>query len=162
MGAQATPPRCCDLPPRGHTLATVPSMAPVGVGEGGSLTSPASWVYRNPRGCWSLSTGTDQSLAGGGVTDLTEGQMRAARTCLHTHTSARAHLNSVACTSTRACLCVHACGSLPEAPGAPPRLGPNCDVCPLNTCPGKLTAPAWLQGRAVLEPGPRDGTLATI
>lgn len=69
MGAQATPPHCCDLPPRGHTITMVPSRAPVGVGAGGSLVSPASWVYRNP---WVLELfmGTDQSLGGGGVTDL--------------------------------------------------------------------------------------------
>ena len=60
------PPSCCDMPPRGHTPTAVPSLA------------LREWVLQDP-GVGASPTGADRSPGGRGVTDLTEGQVQAAR-----------------------------------------------------------------------------------
>lgn len=91
--------------------------------------------------------------------------MRAACTRVHTQhvctcTPEQCSIHEHAC--LRVCAHTRFCGLFQRLKEPPPCLGPNYTVCPLNTCPGKRIAPAWLRGRAVLEPGPGDGTLVTV
>lgn len=81
-----------------------------------------------------------RALGVAGSRTFTEGQMRAACTRVHIHTSVLAHLNSAAHTSTCAYMCVHTRGSVSSSRGSrslpPPLPGPQLHGVPLEHLPG--------------------------
>ena len=148
MGAQATPPRCCDFAPQRSHHHHGPFHGPRWGGSWGQPRVSSLLGLQEPVGVGASPRAQIRALGVGGSRTFTEGQMRAAGTRVHAHicTCTPEQCSGHEHMCLRVCAHMQFCGLFRSLEGPPPRLGPDRTICPLNTCPGNRVAPAWLRG----------------